>query len=212
MLFKLTVFLHLQLFIISLNKNQIMITERLKSETAEHHKATEAVSYGQSIMSGTLTLEQYATLIEKNYLIHAIVEKAMADCGFIPAEFELTQRNKTQSLLNDLTLLNKTVPALPSFNIQYTNMAEALGAMYVLEGATLGGAYIFKALQRNPVVAPLGKFNYYSVCGEKIGPNWKAFQEGLIANINTTELEDKAIESAKKTFDLFKDIFVMQTA
>lgn len=189
-----------------------MITERLKAETAEHHKATEAVSYGQKIMSGTLTLEEYATLIEKNYIMHAIVEKALADSNVIPAEFELTKRNKTQSLHDDLVLLNKTIPALPHSSIAFTSMPAALGAMYVLEGATLGGAYIFKALQRNPVIAPIGKFNYYAVYGDAIGPNWKAFQEGLLKHVNTTELENEAIDSAKKTFDFFTTVFMAQTA
>ncbi len=189
-----------------------MITERLKAETAEHHKATEGVSFGHKIMNGSLTLDEYATLIEKNYILHAVIEKAMAESNLIPAEFELAKRNKTQALHDDLVLLNKSIPALPHSDIKYTGMAAALGAMYVLEGATLGGAYIFKALQRNPVIAPIGKFNYYAVYGDAIGPNWKSFQENLLKYVNTTELENEAIESAKQTFDFFTRIFLTQTA
>jgi heme oxygenase len=189
-----------------------MITERLKAETAEHHKATEAVSFGHKIMSGTLTREEYTILIEKNYILHVLIENALVSSGLVPAEFELENRLKTQSLLNDLNLLNHPVPTVPELKVTFSTVAEALGAMYVVEGATLGGAYIYKALQRNPEFASLNGFNYYAVYGEKIGPNWKSFQEAINKHINTRELEDKTIESAKFTFDLFKAIFVTPAA
>jgi heme oxygenase len=189
-----------------------MITERLKAETADHHKATEAVSFGDRIMGGSLTLEEYGLLIEKNYILHAVLEAALTESNLIPEELELTARAKTKSLEADMTLLERPFPVLPVPAISYKTAAEALGAMYVLEGATLGGAYIYKALQRNPVIAPLGEFNYYTVYGDKIGPNWKAFQEGLLKHVNTKEQEDEAIESAKQTFDFFKEIFLKQEA
>ena len=106
-----------------------MITIRLKAETAEHHKATEAVSFGDKIMGGTLTQEEYRVLIEKNYILHALIEKALETSGLVPAEFELTKRLKTQSLIDDLILLNRPVPALPSISVSYASTAEALGAL-----------------------------------------------------------------------------------
>lgn len=190
-----------------------MITERLKAETADHHKATEDVSFGHKIMSGALTLDEYKILIEKNYLLHVLIEMALVKSSdLIPADFELLSRLKTQALIDDLTTLNHPIPAVPQINVTYTSLAEALGAMYVVEGATLGGAYIYKALQRNPAIAPIGKFSYYGVYGDKIGPNWKNFQEALNKHIHTKELEDQTIESAKQAFDLFKRIFVMPSA
>src|SRR6478609_7288136 len=97
-----------------------MITIRLKAETAEHHKATEAVSFGDKIMGGTLTREEYVVLIEKNYILHALIEKALETSGLVPAEFELNKRLKTQSLIDDLGLLNRPVPALPSVTVSYS--------------------------------------------------------------------------------------------
>lgn len=189
-----------------------MITERLKAETADHHKATEEVSFGHKIMSGALTLDEYKLLIEKNYLLHVLIEMALVKSDVIPADFELLSRLKTQALIDDLTTLNHPIPAVPQINVTYTTLAEALGAMYVVEGATLGGAYIYKALQRNTAIAPIGKFSYYGVYGDQIGPNWKKFQEALNKHIHTKELEDQTIESAKQAFDLFRNIFEMQSA
>jgi heme oxygenase len=188
-----------------------MITERLKAETAANHQATEGVSFGSQIMNGTLTLEQYATLIEKNYILHAVIEESLVRSGLIPEELELTQRLKTKSLAADLFLLGKSLPALPSSKITYSTVEEALGAMYVVEGATLGGAYILKALQRNPAISVLGEFYYYGVYGELIGTHWKNFQAALLEYVSTNEQENNAIESAKQTFDFFAEIFRMET-
>lgn len=187
-----------------------MITERLKAETAQLHKETEDVSFGAKIMSGTLTPDEYATIIEKNYILHALVEKALA--GYEP----LTQveglnadaRYKTSSLISDMTLLGKSLPELPPVNITIGSLEEALGMMYVLEGATLGGAYILKALLRTPSMKDITTYHYYGVYGDQIGPNWKAFQQVLLNTVTTKEQEDKAIDAASKTFQLFKDVFV----
>lgn len=187
-----------------------MITERLKTETAQLHKETEDVSFGAKIMSGTLTPEEYAIIIEKNYILHALVEKALA--AYAPLKqvegLEADSRYKTNSLVADMNLLGKPLPQLPAVNITINSLEEALGMMYVLEGATLGGAYILKALVRTPSMQSVTTYNYYGVYGEMIGPKWKAFQQVLISNVTTKEQEDKAIEAASKTFQLFKDVFV----
>lgn len=187
-----------------------MITERLKTETAQLHKETEDVSFGGKIMSGALTPSEYAILIEKNYILHALVENALKNYAALNTVegLEINERYKTESLVNDLNLLGKPLPELPHVNITINSLEEALGMMYVLEGATLGGSYILKALVRTPSMQEVKSYNYYGVYGETIGPKWKAFQQVLLNNITTKEQEDKAIAAASKTFELFKDVFV----
>jgi heme oxygenase len=64
------------------------------------------------------------------------------------------------------------IPATAIFD----NEASALGAMYVLEGASLGGHVIVKKLASNPFLTPLHlNFNYYRVYGDDLIPNWKSF-------------------------------------
>lgn len=187
-----------------------MITERLKTETAQLHKETEEVSFGAKIMSGTLTPAEYAVIIEKNYILHALVEKALKDYTALNnvEGLDIADRYKTDSLIADMSLLGKELPSLPNANITINSLEEALGMMYVLEGATLGGAYILKALVRTPSMQDVKTYNYYGVYGDTIGPKWKTFQQVLISNITTKEQEDKTIAAASKTFELFKDVFV----
>lgn len=187
-----------------------MITERLKSETAQLHKETEEVSFGAKIMSGTLIPADYATLIEKNYILHAIVEGALKGYSELNTVegLDINDRYKTDSLIADMKLLGKDLPALPHVTFKINSLEEALGMMYVVEGATLGGAYILKALLRTPAMKDITTYNYYGVYGDTIGPKWKAFQQVLLTKVTTKEQEDKAIEAASKTFVLFKDVFV----
>lgn len=191
-----------------------MITERLKAETAELHRETEQVSHGDKIMSGRLTPVEYTEIIEKNYIMHALVEKALA--AYTPlqeiAGLDVNKRYKTESLISDMNLLGQTLPALPAIDITIDSVEEALGMMYVLEGATLGGAYILKALLRTESMSAVTTYNYYAVYGDLIGPNWKTFQQVLLNTITTKEQEDKTIAAAAKTFELFKTIFTATKA
>jgi heme oxygenase len=186
-----------------------MITERLKAETADLHRATEQVSHGDKIMSGRLTPVEYTEIIEKNYIMHVIAEKALA--AYAPlqalANLDVNSRYKTESLVKDLNLLGKSLPVVPAVDLNISSVEEALGIMYVLEGATLGGAYILKALKRTESMNAINDYHYYGVYGEMIGPNWKTFQQVLLDNITTKEQEDKTIAAAAKAFELFRDIF-----
>jgi heme oxygenase len=186
-----------------------MITERLKAETAQLHRETEQVSYGDKIMSGRLTPAEYTEMIEKNYIMHALVEKALA--AYAPLQnienLDIDKRYKTPSLVNDMNLLGQALPSLPVVDITINSLEEALGMMYVLEGATLGGSYILKALLRTESMSAVKEYNYYGVYGDLIGPYWKNFQQVLLSNITTKEQEDQTIAAASKAFELFKNIF-----
>jgi heme oxygenase len=191
-----------------------MITERLKAETAELHRETEQVSHGDKIMSGRLTPVEYAEIIEKNYIMHALAEKALA--AYAPLQniegLNVNDRYKTASLEKDMNLLGKKLPQIPSIEMPINSVEDALGIMYVLEGATLGGAYILKALKRTESMSSITEYNYYSVYGEQIGPFWKSFQQVLLDNIKTKEQEDKTIAAASNAFEVFKTIFTSNSA
>jgi len=186
-----------------------MITERLKAETPQLHRETEQVSHGDKIMGGRLTPAEYTEIIEKNYIMHVLVEKALAAYAPLQAieNLDIAKRYKTESLVKDMSLLGQPLPTLPKITIMINSLEEALGMMYVLEGATLGGSYILKALLRTESMSPVKEYNYYGVYGDMIGPYWKNFQQVLLTHITTKEQEDKTIAAAAQAFELFKNIF-----
>ena len=83
-------------------------------------------------------------------------------------------------------------------NPSFSNEAEALGALYVLEGATLGGQVIIKQLKKNDSFAafPLA---YYNVYTKQTGLRWKQFLEV----INRYEDHESAVQGAQKVYELY---------
>ena len=105
-----------------------------------------------------------------------------------------------QSMHENLRATNEDVP-LPRID----NIAGALGAMYVLEGSTMGGKIISKILAGNLGKQPsdIRFFNYY---GDDADALWGQFVQTL--NTFADELDDAGkdaiISVARNTFHCFK--------
>ena len=189
-----------------------MITERLKSETRPQHEALETVAFSKKIMDGSLGLAEYKVLLSHNYIVNSLIEeKLQAMHEFKTIEgLNFDQRLKTDKLIADLEVLQLDKEALdaqkPHFELN--DKYEALGAFYVLEGSTLGGAMISRQLVKNENLKEVSDFHYYGVYGELVGPMWKAFQQVLINEADgNTDNENKMVKKAAETFDLMKQLF-----
>lgn len=189
-----------------------MITERLRSETRPQHDAMEQVGYSDKIMSGRLSLAEYKLLIRNNYLMNAITEQAMEAypelTGHPALEYEA--RKKGALLEQDLLLLglNKAEIDQHSYRLPVSNALEALGAYYVMEGSTLGGAVISRQLAKTESLQGVGQFHFYGCYGDQVGPRWKAFQAVLLSLATDAAAEDQIIAGANKAFDYFRQIFL----
>ena len=185
------------------------ILERLKTETAELHRETEEYSYGDLIMSGRLTRAQYGDLIDKNTAVHRHYEAILTQIEGLDALFEgrLSERMKLAALENDLATLEHPSRSLPAPVHQPTDLAEALGAMYVLEGSSLGGAMIARALSKIPEIANTGAFAFYTFYGAELGIQWKSFGQIGVNFVETHGQADRLVESAQRTFESVKSIF-----
>jgi len=184
-----------------------MIANLLRTETAEHHQSLENLMFVNQIMNKTLSINEYKTLLTVNYIIHKELEDKlikMLDSG-VAEELDMTNRAKLSHLEDDLRYWEIDAKALPKLNFDLfvpgQSTAEILGALYVLEGATLGGNVIKKHLLENPSFD--GKeagLNYYGVYGAELGAKWKTFVSVL--NSNVTEVDYQAcIHSANETFN-----------
>jgi len=162
-----------------------MIQERLKKDTRPDHDALEEKMFVHSIMNGTLSLQQYKQLLTTNYLIHAAFEEFLFSAlpSQMAEELQITRRRKLPALLMDLQELEMEIPlpVEPGWTSRFPDQEPSvLGALYVLEGATLGGHVIVKRLAIDPILNHLNLgFHYYQVYGEDLVPNWKLFCEVL---------------------------------
>lgn len=181
-----------------------MIRERIKSETAELHKALEEKSFGSKIMSGQLTLADYKQIILMNYQMNKAFEEQWKDLSFdVPPSLMLAQRHKLESLEKDMALLG-IAPTDSSLSFPVATYPQFMGALYVFEGSTLGGAVIHKQLVKNQNLANLTAFNFYNCYGDKIGMLWKVFLDHLTAITNEDEVNE-CIAAANETFSILEE-------
>jgi heme oxygenase (biliverdin-IX-beta and delta-forming) len=114
-------------------------------------------------------------------------------------------RDHTSCLVDDLTALGidprqpprasqHLLPDLPTF-------AHALGALYVIEGATLGGRLILRDLEPR-IGAPIaGATRFFGGRGEALGPMWQSFRSALDQfSLKQPQLCTDVVVGAERTF------------
>jgi heme oxygenase len=175
-----------------LSIREMSASSRLREETRDEHRAIEAVV---PLMREAIDRDGYF-----RYLAAVL--------GFVePLERELAlhldARPKRHLLVADLSSLGATdveISALPrAMPLRIDDRAEAYGALYVMEGSTLGGALIAKHLRARIDDCPL---RYLAPYGESAGASWKRFRAELDAELRD-EQADQAVESARRTFRAF---------
>ena len=75
---------------------------------------------------------------------------------------------------------------------------EALGMLYEIEGASLGGNVIKKQLQKNPDFSNI-EFNYFGIYGDQIGTFWKNFTS-TINNYFPEEQNNEVLKGAERAY------------
>ncbi|HMV41285.1 MAG TPA: biliverdin-producing heme oxygenase [Leptospiraceae bacterium] len=164
----------------------------LKENTDDLHTRLEQVGFVNKIMNQTLTLQDYKKLIRANYAFHDSVERnlrgimELADLDII---WKMPFLEKDRFAVGDFIIDKIENPFEPE------NFFEALGSLYVLEGATLGGKTIRRQLQNLPV-----NMHYYGCYGEDGGFHWRRFLDILKRNVDTEEKANFALKGAKETF------------
>jgi heme oxygenase len=181
-----------------------MLTEVLKSETKTAHTNLE----GRMIPSikAIQTHEDYRRLLEMMYGFYQPLEDridAYINDDIMPG---YNERRKAALLAQDMAVLNSSVPATPERLCadlpEISSYAQALGAMYVLEGSTLGGKIIAGMVQKRvgEVHNALHFFNGY---GEKAMEMWLAFKEQMNKDMPGQE-QERVVQAANDTFGSFK--------
>jgi heme oxygenase len=182
-----------------------MLQEKLKSATTAHHDELESLMFVHEIMNKTLTIEQYKTLLATNYVVHAAIEAKLhesLDQG-VKDKLDIENRDKLTALEQDLEEMNMHKEDLDAVNFNFMpedqSNASSLGAMYVLEGATLGGNVIQKKLRANPAFENLS-LNYYNVYSQNLMPNWLSFVNVLNTSVPEADYQlaqDSAVNMFK---------------
>ena len=168
----------------------------LRSGTREAHDRLER---RVDVLGRCRTPETYVPLLQAFRSLYAPLEQGLADCaatsGVVP---DWADRRKTGWLDEDLTALgapppqDRPVPALRT-------PEDVAGACYVMEGATLGGAVVVRALAGGHDVPPPHRF--FTSYGSSRGAMWAGFRRQLAA----VDLDrERTVAAARRTFRSFE--------
>lgn len=173
---------------------------RLKTDTRARHQQTETLLFAGKLMAGTLSPADYAQLLQIHYRFYQSLETAVAEQPQFFSGYDHEERRKTPWLMADLNQIGTALPApAPDLFKDWTGY-QLLGALYVAEGATLGGRVIAGALRRTPGLSHLIP-RFFGGYGEQTGPRWKAFGRFLT---NRADGHDSGIiEAADRAFGCF---------
>jgi heme oxygenase (biliverdin-IX-beta and delta-forming) len=188
-----------------------MTIEVLKEATAEHHERAERSPAMTLLMSERLTLRAYGDILLATYgFVRALEASLLSEAPEITARFSYWQRVKTPFLARDLALIDRDLPASPvnvvSNHWSFERPERALGAMYVMEGATLGGKYVSEHVSRVLGFEPPAGVSYFHSYGKSRGRMWNAFKREANQVIAQEGWEHGVmVDAAKETFDRYSE-------
>lgn len=178
------------------------LLDRLRTETAAQHDALEA---GLALLDRPLSRDRFLGVLKGFHGFHAVWEPAAALSHY--AEF-LTPRHRLAGVERDLRamgLSDAEIAALPRCEAAADLAAKpagVLGASYVLEGSSLGGAVITRALSGEAWL-PKGGFAYFNPYGDQTGVRWR--ETRAFIDREGGDLQDEVTAAAARTFDLLQD-------
>jgi heme oxygenase len=186
-----------------------MILAKLRDETAPLH---ERVERAVNLPARLVSADAYAALLARFLGFYAPLERRLAEVpGLEMVGLNLAERAKAPLLGEDLLALGfspdavsalPTCPGLPSVSTP----AQALGSLYVVEGATLGGQYVRREVAKRYGFAPGSGCSFFASYGERVGAMWKEFCGVLSAYADAHPgAEAPIVSAAAETFIRFEE-------
>jgi heme oxygenase len=177
-----------------------MLMQRLRSETQPEHTAMEDTL---DLLRPTATLDDYkATLQQFEAYVGAWEAFGQTHC---PAAMQplFAARQRHPLLVADLTFFDvaplKETPLLPDL----ATPAAFLGAMYVMEGSTLGGQLISRHLEKAFALTGGNGYSFFQGHGVDTGRLWKEFATALESQAESLN-QDEVVNGAKQMFIAFR--------
>ncbi len=179
------------------------LASRLRAETAEAHARLEAATGFDIHRPGAATA---IAMLENFHRVLTVLEPAMM--ALLP--LRLRERSRLALLEADLIKLGRPPERRSTVFAPHWlphNEAQAFGALYVMEGSTLGGKLISKALQKT-AEWPLRGRSYFDPYGPQTGAMWILFQ-GELSNIPPADATG-VIHGANQTFIMLESAFAQE--
>lgn len=186
------------------------IRERLRAATREAHERLHGHEGFALVASGEIGLTLYGSLLRRLWGFHSAFEARMAEAarafGIAP---DLARRARTAMLARDLAALGldgQAIADLPTCAdiARPAGGGEALGALYVVEGSTLGGLRLARALQPLMAAQGLEARRFFLGYGEAHGAMWRGFLGQLEARASGPGEAGAILRGAARAFNDFE--------
>lgn len=179
------------------------LIQELRQQTQRDHQALEKdlVRKIKSVQSP----EEYIDLLYLMHGFYAAMERQLD--GFLSdvAGLDFGLRRKAEWILNDIDHFGN-IGSSPSCERlpEITSFSSALGAMYVLEGSTLGGHVIAKILKQQLGTDSDDGLSFFRSYGSETAVMWDRFRRYLDRPYTDVE-RSQIIRGAKDTFVCFRN-------
>ena len=164
------------------------------------HDETEVKLLSKKIFDQSYTLDDYKNLLIHNYRLISLYEPKIQNELEDYPDLKLDLRTKIDALKKDLGALGISTETEKPTQVHLQNKAEAFGALYVIEGSTLGGNVISKQLKKNQAFENVD-FHYFGIYKENTGSMWQEFKTILDNTILENDY-NACLAGAKKAYQI----------
>jgi heme oxygenase len=172
---------------------------RLRQETGAVHRGLDE---SLDLVDRLSARDQRVRLLAGYHRLHRQTEAEVAPFLSGIADLDFLARRRSPLVAEGIRILGHSAMADSTAGFSILSRAEAFGALYVLEGSSLGGRVILKELKRRNVsLAGLGFLDPY---GADTGQRWQSFLAILEREIISSEQKAAAVKGALGAFAFAK--------
>ena len=185
---------------------------QLRTATAAAHRRLDAEI---DVCGDGLTLERYRVLLMRFHGIFSVLEPQLAavrGLDELDLDLDLARCCRTAWLSEDLEALGVTHSRILEVDQSthpylVTDVSEALGCLYVIEGAGLGGQVIVPCVQRQLGLTPNHGCRFFAGHGPATIDRWQRLRAKANDHARRTNSHARTVQSAVDLFETFVNWF-----
>ena len=181
-------------------------TDLLKAETRALHEAVERTPLAMAMARGTLSEDAYALQLQVWRMLWLPLEILAPRLAPVWQPWMI----KSEILGDDLAEVGGPRPVTDELAAVLAKRfplgrASLFGRLYVLEGSTMGGAFLGPRLAAALSLPPT-RTRYHGVYGKRLRARWMQTRDALDRAISPWEIGE-AVDGARRTFEQVGEAF-----
>lgn len=184
----------------------------LRRATHEYHVRLNHHPMLVGLTQPGYSLVRYQNLLFAYFYIYQVLEVEITRyLEFQEYSFDYASRLKLPWLSKSIgffcdNFVPKYSPNRPLALPVIKNVGQLIGALYVVEGATLGGQHILKSLSNQYSLSSSDGFRFFQGYGDQTPYNWQEFLHFSNSISGHVDYCSAAVESAVLVFQLFENV------